>query len=65
MTKPDILLHVVEATLTDNSKIFDVQIGDLMLHACSQDDADKLADAVCRLITEHTIHVAGYDWRQE
>ena len=62
-TKPDIMLHVVEKPLTDNSKVFNVHIGDLTLHACSRDDADKLVEAICRSITKHTVESAGYDWR--
>jgi hypothetical protein len=58
-TTPDIIIFVVPETLTDQSKVFNVLIGDVKLAACDQDDAGALAEGIAALIEDHTTNTSG------
>jgi hypothetical protein len=61
MTKatPDTIIFVVPQTLTDNSIVYDVKIGNLTFHAVTKDDAIDLAEKMSVAIEDHTNDTTG------
>lgn len=56
---PEILIHVVEEKLSDNSVVFNVDFCGQKLAAIDADAAEALADGIAALINEYTVHTAG------
>lgn len=48
-------IRIVTERLSDGSECYNVQFGDMLLHAISEPDANKLADVLWRVIYKHTI----------
>ena len=57
---PDVLVFVTGETLTDGSKVFNVRIGNLVLHAYTEEDAEDLASEIAEAITDHATELADY-----
>lgn len=56
---PDVIIFVVPEILSDGSKVFNIHIGDVKLHAVTEDDAGTLAENFAELIEDHTNDTAG------
>lgn len=55
---PDTLIFVVPKTLTDGSVTYDVQIGDMVWHAVTEDDANEMAEKIADAINAHSCETA-------
>lgn len=55
-------IRVVRETLTDGSFVYNIRLGDAVFHACSENDATKLADTLFSAINEHTVDTAEIHW---
>jgi hypothetical protein len=48
-------ITVTQETLTDGSKVYNIAISEMALHACSEQDAITLADTLKTLIDVKTV----------
>jgi hypothetical protein len=57
-------INVVRETLSDGSTVFNVHLGNLVLHALSRDDALALAQEMADAIDARTVEVCrvGASW---
>jgi hypothetical protein len=61
MTKPmpDTVIFINRNKLTDGSETFDVQLGDHVWHAVTEDDAIEMANKIADAINDHSNDSAG------
>lgn len=55
---PGTLIFVVAETLSDNSKVYNVVLGEHKWHAVSQGEAIELAEKIADAINDHTVDTA-------
>jgi hypothetical protein len=55
----DIVVFVVAETLSDNSIVYNVKLGQLTLNAVTQSDAQDLAEKISTAIADHTVNTTG------
>jgi len=58
----DITIHIIPRHLGDGSKVCDVKIGDTILPAVTEHDAEAMADAMKDLIESHTTSTCSITW---
>lgn len=56
---PEHLFWVVEETLSDGSKVYNVEFGDVHFPCVTENDANTLAEKLADAIEEHTTTTAG------
>jgi hypothetical protein len=50
-----ITIRIVTERLSDGSEAYNVQFGDMLLHAITESDACELADKLARALYKHTV----------
>ena len=55
---PGTLVFVVPETLSDNSVVYNVILGEYTWHATDQENANELAEKIVAAINEHTVDEA-------
>lgn len=55
---PDVLIWIVEKTLTDGSTVYNVEIPEIAIAATTEDDAEALAEELMDAINEHSAMLA-------
>lgn len=55
---PGTLIFIVTTTLSDNSKVYDVVLGEHRWHAVDYDAAVLLAEAIADAINDHSVDTA-------
>lgn len=58
MARDDISIFVIPKVLSDGSKVYDVKLGDTVLNAVTETEADELATKMMDAINVHTNHSA-------
>ena len=58
VNKPKLRVIVAPRKLLDGSKVFDVWIGNVSLHAVTEEDAACLAEEFVELVANHTNNTA-------
>lgn len=57
--EPNVTVFVVERSLSDASKVYDVCLRETVLHAVTEQDAHDLASKIRQAINAHTNDIAG------
>lgn len=52
---PDMLIFVIPKKLSDKSTIYNVMIGNVILHAVTEDDAAELAGKIKNAVFDHAV----------
>lgn len=53
-TAPDIIIWIERQTLSDDSEVFNVRFGNVVLHAVNEDSAREMADLIADAVNEHS-----------
>jgi hypothetical protein len=56
---PDLVIFITCKKLTDGSKVYNVNVGNVELAAVTESDAMDLADKIVDAVNDHSVSTAG------